>query len=439
MFNYIALVVVIIILIIVIYRVFIGNSDKSKRGRAETFYQNSSGTFDENARRALVELTQIDNPQPQDRFRRANIIEYNILEGNTQRRASEGENGRRTRINAIGNITRDYVDTLRGLRGHVRDIHDTDFNPGFMINRIENFGERAMWETDDDLLILFQGLNTTLANEAPAVRREIIEDRKERAINNAENMEEAIDNYFEDAVKYTSDAQNVHDSKVNEDLRRTLRKLRSSTGRVNVSSSINQARDYIRNVYALDPANTHKVTNALAVLNTIEKGERITTFDDNEDNIFAYTWERCNHPNNADNEENLKEAVINALADSIERGAQVCINGRTSRVLNSLASLDFDEEVGNAMTYEAYKNQIFTESQEIIKQEIRRAKESDMALLRAVGESYEGRNVNVDPDVEEKFKEEVKMELSRNVERYADRLTDKEINQLKEECYAAID
>jgi hypothetical protein len=439
MFNYIALAVVIIILIIVIYRVFIGNSDKSKRGRAETFYQNSSGTFDENARRALVELTQIDNPQPQDRFRRANIIEYNILEGNTQQRANEGENGRRTRINAIGNITRDYVDTLRGLRGHVRDIHDTDFNPGFMINRIENFGDRAMWETDDDLLILFQGLNTTLANEAPAVRREIIEDRKERAINNAENMEEAIDNYFEDAVKYTSDAQNVHDSKVNEDLRRTLRKLRSSTGRVNASSSINQARDYIRNVYALDPANIHKVTNALAVLNTIEKGERITTFDDNEDNIFAYTWERCNHPNNADNEENLKEAVINALADSIERGTQVCINGRTSRVLNSLASLDFDEEVGNAMTYEAYKNQIFTESQEIIKQEIRRAKESDMALLRAVGESYEGRNVNVDPDVEEKFKEEVKMELSRNVERYADRLTDKEINQLKEECYAAID
>jgi len=131
----------------------------------------------------------------------------------------------------------------------------------------------------------------------------------------------------------------------------------------------------------------------------------------------------------------MREAIVNALADSIEGGNQVCINGRCARVLNSLVTLDYDENVGAAMTFEAYKNQIFQETKEIINQELDRALASTNDKLRAVGEAYEGSDVEVDSTVEEQFKQEIKQEIDRNMEKYEDKLTPAEIDNLKQECY----
>jgi hypothetical protein len=98
----------------------------------------------------------------------------------------------------------------------------------------------------------------------------------------------------------------------------------------------------------------------MRVLNKMSEGDMIGTFGENEDRILAYTWERCNHPRNRENAELMREAIANALSDGIENDTQVCINGRCGRVLNSLVTLDYDNEVANGvMSFEAYKNQIF--------------------------------------------------------------------------------
>lgn len=439
MLSYIALAVVCIILIIVIYYAFVANSDRSKRRRSERFLQESAGIFDDNARRALHELTQIEDPAPGDLFRRGNIVEYNIMEGNVRTRVGESADARRERILAVGTIARDYTDALRGMRRVEYRGNMDDYNPGFMLRRMEDFGQR--FDDDDDPMMwqILAGFNDTLTTVGPAVRQDVIENRQQRAAAAAENREEAIDNYFDDAIKFTSDPQNVHDSKVNEDLRKTLRKLRETAPRVDSRAAIAECRKYIQEEYAKDPDNARKVNDALRILDIISRGESIGTFQDNEDRIFAVTWERTKHPRNRRNADLMKEAVVNALADSIERGANVCINGRCGRVLNSLVTLDYDSGVGGAMTYEAYKNQIFQETQNIIKAEIARAKESPDDTMRAVGESYEGANVEVSPEAEEAFKKYVKAEIDRNLDAYEGQLNPQEISQLKQECYAAVD
>jgi hypothetical protein len=432
MYSYFALGIVCIVLIIIVYWAFI-NNDSAKRRRAERLYQESGGNFDDNAKSALTELTRIDNPEPGDLFRRGNIFEYNILEGNLNQRFGPIRDPTERRT-VVGNIVRDYTDALRGMR------RTRVANPDFMLHHMEEFGNRARVDLDDDMLnIWLNGFHETLNNVGPEIRQETIDERVGRAVAAADDREQAIDNYFKDAVKFTSDAQNVHDSKVNSELRATLQKLRNSTPNVNVRANVANCRKYIQDEYIKDPDNRQKATNALRILDVVSQGNTIGTFNDTEDHILALVWERCKHPRNEENADLMREAIANSLADGVENGSPVCINGRCTRILNSLVKLDYDDNMGKAMTYEMFKSQIFNETQEILKQEIARAKDSTDADLRTVGESYEGKNVDTNPATEQQFKDAIKREIDQNFERYTEKLTPAEIGQIKQECYAAVE
>lgn len=435
MFKYLVLAILVVGLLSLIYWASFG--DRSRRKKSENLLNTSAGTFDESARAALTELTRIGDPNADDYFRRGNIFQYNILEGNMRGGRGENRNDRRDRHLAVGHIVRDYTDALVGMRGRLGAVgEDRDLNPDFMVHRIEdlNWNLRPFANEDMEIQQMLMGFNDTVTTHAPAVRREIIHERRNRAIAAANTRTEAIDNYFDAATQFTNDAQNVHDSKVNNDLRDTLRRIKNDN--INPRDAIDEAREYIESEYGRDPMNRAKVANALRILDKISEGENIGTFNEREDNIFAYTWSRCAHPRNRDNSELMREAVINSLADGIENGNQVCINGRTGRVLNSLVMLDYDTNVASGvMTFEAYKNQIFQETKTIIGQEIERARNSNDAKLRAVGEAYDGDEVEIDETVDIKFKNEIKQEIDRNFEKYDTKLNETEINNLKQECY----
>lgn len=436
MFQYILLALIIVVLISLIYWVFWHNSDDSRRKESERYLRESAGVFDTGARRALRSLAQIVTPIADDYFRHGNVIRYNMLEGNihgNQRRA------------AVGHIVRDYA---HALTAHA----PTDM----MVYNIENFN-RTLHNNiiDDEIAQLILRFDNIVNTHAPAARQEIIDERRSAAIATTDTRIEAIDKYFDDATKFSDDRQNVHDSKVNNDLRETLNKLKATAGNVNTMAAITEAAEFIETEYttcagpnknnssAVDrnsinwvnsPAAT-TANKARAVLQRISQGDTISTFGETEDKIFAYTWERCKHPKNAANEKLMKEAIINALADSIENGTQVCINGRCSRVLNALVTLDFDVEVGSAMTFEAYRNQIFQETKIIINQEISRASASSDPRVVAVGAAYETGETSSDSEAEHKFREEVKLEIDRNIDKYADKLNKVEMDNIKQECY----
>lgn len=417
MFQYLLLAIVIICLISLIYWLFF-NKDSRHRKRAKDDLKQSIGTFDTYARRALTELSQIADPAPDDQFRRANIIRYNVMGGRVDNRQN------RTYLNRVAT---DYTNVLLGIH--------TEQRPEFMLDHIGGFyGDLLAF---DDADINFQnillGLGRAYNTNAPVAREAAINSRKQEAAQEA-TPADAIDRYFDLATSHTDDPQNVHDPKVNADLRVILNKLRdSAVTPIELDVVFSEITDYIDTKYTRS-----KRADATTTLLKMSQGDQIMTFNTSEDKILAYTWTRTEHPRNRANENDLKTAVCDALADSVENGAQVCINGRCGRVLNSLALLDFDPSMTGAMTYEAYRNKIFQEAKYIFEREITAAAESSDPALRAIGESFDDSAVEQNVEILKAFKDNIKAEIDANVEQYP-QLSESEKNMIKQECYIATD
>jgi hypothetical protein len=440
MFTYILFALIIILLICVIYWAMQTQRDKARRALAEDCIQASSGTYDKAARVALHSLTEIANPRAPDYFRRGNIIRYNILGGDV-----DGDN--RAHRAAITNVMRDYTDTLLNVGGEP--------GAGYMIDQIVDF-DRILGDAEgvnDALLahMLFdlQDFHTVVAQTAPAARREIAEERIARTTATAPTRAAAIAEALDDATQFTSNAQNVHDSKINGDLRATLARLKADAGGFPPSPkrSIQEASHYIDNEYAADsPDVTERRERAQRVLNKVKEGGRIDTFGDTEDNIFAHVWDRTKDTRNRTRATLMREAVDNALADSVEKGNEVCINGRCAHLLNSLVTLDHDPAMGAAMTFEAYKNQIYQETKQIVADELSRARTGDSPALRDAAAIFEAGDMP-DPankDVvaaDQQFRAEVKAAISSNIDTYSEKLSPAERTVLKDEChvYATVD
>ncbi len=435
MLGYLVFALLIILVICLIYYVWIQNNDKKLRRDAAEHINLSAGTYDDAAENALAALNGITNPRPADLIQRAEIMRYNVLDGDLRTRTLR----RRT---ALGNIVRDYNNALMTLPAQM-EFAD------MLLPTIVNFGAdvRHINLADDyelaQLIGIFgDNLNTT----APAINGDIIRKRKTKATTNAQNHAQAVDNYLADATKYTSHKQSAHDNKVNSDLRAVLKMLRDNSRDVNPVISIAEARRYIDSTYihagddSGDSDNQRtKATDALKGLDRAAKHEYITTYGDHEDRIFAYVWDRCSHPRNAENSDLMREAVINSLADGMENGTQVCINGRCSRILTSLSTLDFDREISaGALTFEAYRNMMFKEAGDIFDREVESAAASDDENMRAVA-GYISGNGDVDRKYIDQFVNTVKEEIDTNLEQYKDKFTSEELHGIKTECYVAVE
>ncbi len=424
MFTYVLLIIIIILLIVGVY--WYCTKDSRKRKLATVLQSESSGVFDEKARAALLALTEIDHPRADDRHRRGTIMRYNVLDGQLARGAP------------LDNVVDDFTRVIMGIRDdpiHLGALLDTDF----ILHDVETFGRDILRELQPNEIDnhLYIGLFEQLATHAPAARDAIINDRAAKAQASAHTTSQAAQLALEDATKFTSDAQNVHDSAVTRDLRTTLAKLKQD-GDVDATRAIADAREYINEMDGTTLSSDRR-RDALTVLDQIAQAHMIGTYGDTEDRIFAHVWNRCGHPRNASNIALMRDAVITSLADSIEGGSLTCANGRTGRVLGALATLDHDPVVGGAMTYEAYRNQIYGEVKQLISNEVEAHRDSPDADIRAAVEAYEeGQESTTDAD--KAFRDSLKSKIDNNIDAYNDKLTEAERGNIKKEChvYAAV-
>jgi len=161
------------------------------------------------------------------------------------------------------------------------------------------------------------------------------------------------------AAKYRPDAQNSHDSAVNRGIRDGLARIRADN---NVAAELASIREYAAGGSKYAPAMT---TLAKMADNT----EPVGTYGMREDAILAAVWARARHPRNSANAENIRDAVIDALADGAAPGlggGTVCANGRVARVFGALAGLDYDPAVGTLGDMGMWRNQIFNEVKSVI-------------------------------------------------------------------------
>lgn len=146
-----------------------------------------------------------------------------------------------------------------------------------------------------------------------------------------------------------SDSQNVHDTSVNEHLRRTWKKI------MHEGASIEDLEK--------DPKLTSigkeaiKRAKEAPLVFSLQSGlsSDIPTLMD----VLKATWGRASNPNNKGNEQALKAGLVDALNNCSENGSTlVCTGGITARLLGSLVLLDFDPQVGQMVTSDQYKHEI---------------------------------------------------------------------------------
>lgn len=426
------LAIVVICAIIIVFYIL---TKRERKRRAAKLLELSSGTFDVAAQEALEDLDTQPELTPEEHAVRGNIIRYNILENNAPRTRA----GR----NMFGRLIRDYDQAIRGvalrtIAGGFGVYHDHAEAAGLDAVGIirgaatlyDTFGPVAQNPLEDDyeLMQMMQLLGGALNEAAPVVTENAIRARVQTAVAAAPTRHAAVEAALAPVVKPV-DTQNVHDSKVSGDAREILRKIKSQ---VDVEDELDSIRGFI-----IENAEGQMRHRALEALEEMSKGGYMTTFGDNEASILAQVWKRCSHPRN--NEKDMRISVVSGLADCFDGTPQklVCANGRCTRVINSLALIDYDPSLVSVLTFDAYKNLIMREALDIFNSALEDA-ENGTPAQRTVARSYEDPSVTADPEAEKEFQDSLRKAVDGLIDTYSDKFNPRELEQLRSETYTYV-
>ncbi len=435
MFEYVVIGLLVVIVICLVYWICIRKTDAQLREDYNAALNKSAGVLDAGARAALYALADIRNPTPMDRFTRGRTIYHHVaggdLAGGTFTRAERQRLA--TEINEAMEAALAGEDGFGDERNGAR-VNGAALRPTtHMLTNMDmiRMGILVAGEIGDDAILrqIARDLGNNLNTRGAEARRANTEDIAANAAATTNTRAEAVEKAFNDATVYTDDRQNVHDTAVNADLREIIRRIDSA---VVPDAAIAEARAYLADTYP------HAGRRAAAIrgLDTAAKGGTVSALGASEDRIFALVWDRAKHPLNEDNAADMREAAINSLADGIENGAQVCVNGRTSRMLASMTMLDYDDVVANGvLTLEAYRNTIFQQTKDIVDAAIDRAKESPDAAMRAVGAAYESGELPGDDPATVTFNANMRRDIDDHITTFTDKMAPDELERVREECY----
>jgi len=453
--DYVLIALIIVVICLIIYS-WVSSRDDKKRKHARELTDTSAGGYDEYADEALHELEAIqpDQRTAEDNYRAGTLLELNFLNGETEN-APRGILGTimQNYINAIDRMADATRARRERIAQHMRDgtaaepeiVRGGGFAPlqtVVMIDHIEdftnaNFGN--VFEDDNMLGGLMGALVGHITETTPLIRETNREERRLRTAQAAENRAEAITEYMDQTQTHTSDAQNVHDGKVNEDLRATLITIESSQRRdKTLNDAINEMTEFL---FDSDLSEDQREL-VLKSLDIIAKDNYIGTLSCTEGHVFKCVWDRAEAPENAVNCELMKEALAIALADFWENGGEhsaVCINGRCGRMLASLTLLDFNDSVGQTQTKEMIKNEVIKDATDIINASIEKACESTDEARQLVGQSYKDPKIECDDAEEEKFVDEMKLKITNMMEhKYREKLSARDFENIRDDIYAGL-
>jgi len=385
---------IVVLLILIIYTVV--TSDAYRRAVARNSEKLSNGTYDRHARKAARTRRAIHAPAVDDLHAQARILRFNLLENQLARVDLDARA-------AIDEMLAMYEQALEGV---------------------------VIGGAAPAFALVFEVAPLMPIPAAHAHAAAV--DAAAEKIKSSKNKAAAAINYLQEVQKPVEDLQNVHDSKLNHDLLSALDKIRMTVTR----RSNAQTNEDIRMAIAQSDMSANKKDAALKTLNVMEKNARIETFHGHENDILSTVWARGYVPNNGD----VHGAVLLALADASESGTPVCINGRVSRVVNSLHMIDMDFKHSAAMTTKAYRDQVFHETQKIYARVI--AREPKTPAHKQIFAEYNGAAVADDtPEIvaaRDEIAAEMTAEILAGVNKYADKFTPEEMEKLRAEVLVVV-
>jgi hypothetical protein len=306
-----------------------------------------------------------------------------------------------------------------------------------MANRFINFARRDIetamatatnneFNQLDDLYVIVQLMDIGTAPHigpiADQINKASTAEMAKRVAERTETRSEFVEEFTSESAKIRSDSQNVHDTTFNSEMRLVIDELMKLNTML-PKEAIREARE----------ACQHN-SPALNALRTIEMGHKISVYGTSEDIIFASVWSRIRQ--NKTRSDDIRAAIINALADCYEHGILVCINGRVGRIVGALTMLDSNDVIrGGASTTDLYKNQIFGEVRDLIKTAPLISNDPDVKIVAA---SYDDPNIETTAEMENKFNKYMRGVIDTHLEQYKNKLSEHSFKFIREGCHAAL-
>jgi hypothetical protein len=169
--------------------------------------------------------------------------------------------------------------------------------------------------------------------------------------------------FFKKMTNWTSDTQNVHDSHVTDDVERSYSKIVAELPplvdpEIEIKNFITEMKEQKEKGIITDKT----YENAIITIKNM-KQHTYSKINDSERNILANVIRRGKISENQKNREGLTTALATNLSNAVERNnitnMPVCISGRVSGAISSLAYMDKDPDVGILKTKEAIRNEVF--------------------------------------------------------------------------------
>lgn len=162
------------------------------------------------------------------------------------------------------------------------------------------------------------------------------------------------------------DVQNVHDTGISKSFEANVDILKSKI-------NLNYLKNPIRRKKMFEEIENliKNNENAMVTYNKIKhENKKLIGVELTETDLLQLVYERINAPENIENRKNLKEKLVNALADSTENNYTVCAVGRSRNLLTTFAFSDSDDKLGKMISttdiIELMGNKIMSEGDKLV-------------------------------------------------------------------------
>jgi len=400
--------------------------EKWRRWNVLSEIEASNGTFDIHAQNALDSIENLQSLNNKDRFLAARIIDLN------------GHDGRINNVRVLNNVVGHYMHNLRPYAADA--VPEKDPLDWFELDQIENFMDRHI-----DIMRANPEHNNFIEAVLKARPKKVIK-TLENVKEESNTKKEAFETYVDNTITFTNDPQNVHDSAVNEQLRKTWKRLQETTPpTLNKQNVFSQIQTHIETFAQNNPDNQLIRKRAKRALEEFNDAKYNSTIGALESDLINVVWARSELPANFKRKDMIKDAIVESLVDMSDDGNNVvCSNGRCARLLESLLFTDSDENaVKGAMTIEQIRNDAFKTSNDILQSTVKEISMGGASVdkdLVTVAQSYDNPEINTDPSSEKKFKEIVKGKIEAYLKtQYEGKMSKKDFSNVRDHCIAAIE
>jgi hypothetical protein len=399
-----ALIVLIVFLFIrqIYLRVRTGENAQQRELR-EQFLNIHGEEFDENARAAIEAGERINHPRAIDHYRIGTVYLVN---------ANDPIRAHRHFTNALQQIIGGMVDPVEAP---------------FIIDRIDDFKDYFVDFPEVEDLPLAQAMAANFEHLNSQIRK----------VAHSPAAPAADDPEFDQKMilsrqHWQGDSQNVHDSAMYQQLSTQydiVRRENLVIPGIEVHT-YDEAKNWLLQKYAGEPENLEKVRKYLDMADNNYEVSSVPGC--HEKDILLNVWRRTFDPRNRDNAGTMREAIADAVLDTVEGRSVVCMSGRSKKVWQALARVDCDPEIGVLRSKQAIRNEIYQRCAKVVDDFVGENGSASDILRQAYMQNEDSEQVR-------ELKLAIKNKIAEVVQQYADDFDKNTLSSIIVECQSVID